>query len=260
MITRTRNVWILVGEGEGDDAEIQAKIDAAVAKATEGLFNQDAVNSMLAKDREKHQTQTQAALDEAKALRERSNLNQQEKQELDARIEEMQGKLLTAEEKASREKSKLEKLSQETITALTTDRDGWQQKYTDQTIIGSITSEAAVNKAFNPEHVVAILRPITQLVEVVGEDGEKTGELTPKVKFNDLDKDGKPITMDLTVTEAVKRMTELEQHQALFEGTGTGGFGGSGNQRPKGSEITREEAAKGTPAEYRQWKKDNNEE
>jgi len=60
------------------------------------------------------------------------------------------------------------------------------------------------------------------------DNGEPTGMLAPKVKFPDTDKDGKSVILDLTVTEAVKRMKELtDQYGNLFKGTAAGGIGGS---------------------------------
>jgi hypothetical protein len=44
-----------------------------------------------------------------------------------------------------------------------------------------------------------------------------------KVKFNDTDEKGNSVVLDLTVKEAVKRMTELEPN--LFKSKGPGGLG-----------------------------------
>ncbi len=68
----------------------------------------------------------------------------------------------------------------------------------------------------------------TRLVEDLDAEGRSTGEFIPKVKFNDTDAEGKPITLDLTAKEAVKRMKELpERFGNLFKSNLSGGLGGS---------------------------------
>ena len=91
-------------------------------------------------------------------------------------------------------------------------------------------------------------------LRAVDEDGKPTGDYEPRVAFPDKDKDNKPLTLDLTVAEAVKRMKELEKYGNLFEGGKKSGLGGTGSQT-KGSNVDISEVAKKDPAKYRELRK-----
>ena len=76
--------------------------------------------------------------------------------------------------------------------------------------------------------------------------------------FNDT-KEGKPVTLELTPAEAVKRMSEMDEYLNLFKGKGSGGIGGTnrggGN---KGAAMTAAQAAKTlSPAAFQEWRKKN---
>ncbi|KKK45456.1 hypothetical protein LCGC14_3165440, partial [marine sediment metagenome] len=110
-------------------------------------------------------------------------------------------------------------------TTLTADRDSWKKLFTNSTIERSITDAAASSNAFSPRQIVAILGRDTQLVEVLDSEGKPTGSLEPKVRFSDKDKEGKPVTLELSPDEAVKRMREMDEYLNLFRGDGAGGAG-----------------------------------
>ena len=64
-----------------------------------------------------------------------------------------------------------------------------------------------------------------QLAEVLDSEGKPTGKLEPKVRYQANDKEGKPVTLDLSPAEATKRMKEEEEYLNLFRGEGAGGAG-----------------------------------
>ena len=70
-----------------------------------------------------------------------------------------------------------------------------------------------------------------------------------KVEFSDTDKEGKPVTLDLTIAEAVKRMSEMDEYANLFKSEGTGGVGGvnRGSSKP----LDAKKIAATDPALYR---------
>ena len=73
-----------------------------------------------------------------------------------------------------------------------------------------------------------------------------------KVKITEKDKDGRTITLDLPVDEAVKKLTEKDEFANLFKGKGTGGLGGQ-NRDGKAPDI--EAIARTDPAKYRELRK-----
>jgi hypothetical protein len=73
--------------------------------------------------------------------------------------------------------------------------------------------------------IVAILGRDTQLVEVLDDEGQPTGRLAPKVKYRTKNKEGQTVTLDLSPSEAIKRMKDEDEYLNLFRGEGSGGAG-----------------------------------
>ena len=253
-------VWFAVYDGEEDPAAVaaakatadaQAAADAkAAADAAAGgaskQFSQEDINRFLADDRRKHATRLQSALDEVNAIKARAQLSDSEREELDGRIQSLQNTLATKEELAKQEQTKMEKKYKEQIDALSTDKKTWQGKYTESTIIRAITDSAVVNNAYVPEQIVAMLRTNTRLIEELDAEGRPTGQLIPRVQFADADKEGKPVTLELSVDEAVKRMKDIDKYTNLFKGDGTGGIGQTSRQKNAAGELDMAAFAKNT--------------
>ena len=136
---------------------------------------------------------------------------------------------------------------------MTSDRDSWKSRYTESKIIRAIKDASTSNKAFDSDTIVAILRPHTELIESLDDNGKSTGQFAEKVKF--LDPEGKdgPTELIVTASEAVKRMTELDKYQYLFEGRGTGGTGQNNGASGKSTDV--EKLAK-DPAAYRKARRE----
>ena len=72
------------------------------------------------------------------------------------------------------------------------------------------------------------------------------------VKFQDVDSKGRPVMVELSPSEVVKRMTEISEYQNLFKGKGTGGVGGSGSQQQQKGSLA---ALAKDPKAYREARK-----
>ncbi len=254
-------------EGEdGDAAAAQAAADAAAAaaeaKAAEEAvakggdanktFTQDQVNKMLADDRRKHKAQVDKHVTELEQLKKSKSLNDQERQNLTSKIEELQNSVLTKEQRAAKEQEKLKKDLESTTQQLTADRDAWKTRYHTSQIKQAITGEAAAHKAFDPDALIAILGPATRLVEVLDEESKPTGDFVPKTRFKDKDKEGKEVALDLSVPEVVQRMKENPRYGYLFESTAKAGLGGSSGQGGRGGEV---DPSTMSTEQYREWRK-----
>lgn len=238
------SLWLTAYEGEGegdgtggDGGEGTGDVITTTTPAAPTSFTQEHVNKLLATEKRKHQQATQKALDELEAIKKRANLTAVERAELEGRIEQMHNEFLTKEELTKKERDKVTRDYEARIAVLGKEKETWQSKYTDSTVVRSITDAAAVGNAYNPVQIVAILRPITRLVEGLNSDGEPTGELVPKVAFSDTDKDGKPVTLELSPSEAVKRMSEMDQFLNLFKGEGIGGLGSTSRAGGKAPDM-----------------------
>lgn len=207
------------GEGEGD-------------KNKNKTFTQEQVNKMLAEDRRKHKAQVDAHVAELERLKKLKGISDKDKADLQARIEELNNSVLTKEELARKNEEKIKGEHKRTVETLTTERDGWKKRYVDSTITRAITDEAVKAEAFSPSQIVALLKGSTRLAEVLdGEGNPVPDEFVAKVTLNDTDKEGKPVTLDLTVAEALKRMKDrTDEYGNLFKSGVSGGIGGSGNR------------------------------
>lgn len=213
-------------EGAGDaTTSTSGSSDNSSGGSEERTFNQEAVNKMLAADRYKHKEQLQKVMDELDAIKAKSTLSNEERSELEQRLEETRNQLLTKEEIAKKDKAKLQEQLSGRINELETELTSFKTKYESETIERNITDAAVNNDAFSPGQIVAMLRPNTRLAEVTGDDGKPTGQMIPRVSLQDVDAEGKPTTLDLTVEEAVKRMREMPNYLNLFKGDGVSGLG-----------------------------------
>lgn len=222
------------------EAEATAATAAAVEaekKKTPPTFTaeqQAHMNSVLAEERRKSKSKNDALVLQLTTEKNRVGTTASEKQALEDRIETLKNEYATKDELAQKESKKRQTAAEKRASEAETDAKKWQDLYKSDKIEGEILKAANNHKAFNPNHILRILAPDTRLVDEVGEDGTTpTGKLIPKVKLAVLDKEGKPVTLEFTVTEAVKQMTDMEEHAPLFNSGATGGLGGSGSRQVK---------------------------
>jgi len=273
-----KKVWMPVFEGDEDNTlvtELEADLgkisdqNSPEYKRTHKLLTaakvsldikagkylaQDKVNALLADDKRKHQDAHRKTLEELQVLQKKASLSSEERAELEKRIADTTKNLQTKEETAQQEREKLIKNHKKEIELVSTEKDTWKNRYTESTITTSIVSAAAAStpKAVNPEQILVILKPKTRLVEELDGEGKPTGNLIPKISFADKDGKGKPVVLDLSPNEAVKRMSQMEEHFNLFQSDGERGFGKFRAQ--KGKDVNIKDLAKDAEA-YRKARK-----
>ena len=228
----------------------KAAADKAAASKT---FTQDDVNKFLAEERRKAQKGNERTVKELETLRKTANLTTEEKEKLEIRIEDLKNEFLSKEELAKKETKKEADKTKRQLEDLVTERDRWKNLFTSSTIERELVSAAAAD-AYNPDQILKILKPDTRLTEELdAETGQPTGKLIPKVKFVGKDKDGKPVQLDLSATEAIKQMKEMQEYGNLFRSGANGGLGGNNAitlNLTKGEIPT-------DPRAYREWRKKN---
>jgi chromosome segregation ATPase len=219
-------------------------------------FTQDEVNAIMAKESRKvkdAQTKLMSQLEEAKKA---SKIGSEERASLEKQIEELQKQTMTAEERAKQNANKLQKQHKEEIDQRDAEIEKWKNLYTTSTVSNALLKAASQNKAKLPSQILQMFRHDVKLVAKLDENGKTTDEFEARLDFVDLNDDGKEVTMNLTVDEAVKRMTELPHYGNLFEGTKTGGLGSSNAQGGTGK-IDIAKIAKEDPARFRKLRKEN---
>lgn len=249
------------GDGDGKTGDGDGKTgDGKTGDGDGKTFTQEDVNTIMAREKRKTQEAQKQHAAQLEQYKKTAQLTTEERAKLEAQIDDLQSKSMTVEEKARRESEKAAKTHQAALDGLTTERDSWQNQYTNELIGNKIALASAKHKAENPEHIDGLIRSRTKVAPVLDPEGNATGRFEARVAFPDTDKENKPITLDLTVDEAVKRMTELPQHQNLFAGGKAGGLGASGGQGGKIGTIDVAKMAREDPAGYRKLRKEKPEE
>jgi hypothetical protein len=226
------------------------------AKVALNPEQQEFVNSLLAEERRKAKVSTEKVITQLETLKNQVGTTQAEKDALESRIEDLKNSQLTAEELRKKEEKKKDTKHQTELAVSKAETEKWQKLYTGSTVKRALIEAASKpeHKAHNPSHVVSLLTPDTRLVEELDEDGKPTGELVPRVRVKTV-KDGKPAVLEMTATEAVKFLSEQEEHAPLFNSGATGGLGGkpnTPNRRGSGPDDPPTD-----PAEYQAWRKQN---
>jgi len=243
------------GEGEGNgESEGKGK---GKGEGEEKTFTQEQVNTFLATEKRRTQETQRQLASELEELRKTAKLTNDEKAELSKRIEELQAQFMTKEEKARQDADRAKKEYDGKLEMTTKERDEWKTKH-EKLAIDTELMRCAANAdppAVRYEQISAILAPKTRLVEKLNDEGQSTGEYEPKVSFPDKDKEKKPIILELTIEEAVTRMTELEQYDNLFQAKKKSGLGATGSTGKSG-QIDIVKIAKEDPATYRKLRKE----
>jgi hypothetical protein len=209
-------------------ADAAASAAAAAAEGTPKVFTQEEVNKMMAADKRKHQdvlVKTEQSYKEL--LASNKSLTEKERATLEENLATVQGQLRTKEETAKMEKKQLEEQLTGKIKEHETRAHEWENRYKTETVTRSLQDAAVSADAFQSSQIVALLTPMTRLVEMIDEKTNKsTGKFRPVVDFPDVDADGNPTITVRTPDEAVKRMKDLpETYGNLFKSNVVSGIG-----------------------------------
>jgi hypothetical protein len=243
------------GNGGSDGAGAGAG-DGSGADDDKPKFSQKQLNKMLAENKKNLQQQVTSQIKELETLRKSANLSEKEKADLSKRIEDLSSSLLTKDELAAKEKEKLSSQHKMEREQLSGERDFYRTLYETTTIERDIFDEAARHDVYRESQIVELLRPKSRITEVVDSDGKPIkGRYITKIRLEDVDKEGKPTTLDLTVAEALKRMKERPNDFGNLFKSGVSGGLGDGKNRSSGKELDPSELAKTDPKRYREWRK-----
>lgn len=193
--------------------------------ATGKVFTQEQVNAMMKADKDRAKKENERLLGQLQSYAE-NGLTAENMQSLQSKIDELTNEGKSKETLAKEAQDKLSKQYTKEKEALLLDNKKWRSQYEQYRLETEIVSAAAVKKARNPKQVQAILGPISYFREELGEDKKPTGIHTPRIKMTERDKDGNEVQLDLTVTEAVERLSQTEEHANLFDSGASGGLGG----------------------------------
>ena len=192
-------------------------------------FTQDEVNAIIAKERAADKKRNEQLVQQLESLKSTSKMTSDEKLALETRIEELKTQHMTKEELAARDRKKLEEDLSGARDSAINEAKSWKTRYESSMIQRSLVDEAVRGDAFSPNQIMELLSTRSKVVEATDDKGKALGQFVVQIAFDDVDKDKKPVTLQLTPAEAVKRMKELpERFGNLFKSGVRGGLG-SGN-------------------------------
>lgn len=221
------------------------------AKDPPKTYTQEHVNKLLADDRRKHKEQVQQAVAQLEDMKKTVQMSDQQRAELEGRIENLNTSLMTAEEKTKAELGKKDKELKTLAEGLTSERDRWRSSYSQEVITNQILKSSAIHDAVSADQMLDFLAPKTRLVEVLDADGKTVKGYIPKAKIRTVNEKGEEIELDLTVEETMKRLKEdTSRYGNLFKGGVNSGIGGKGSTGGSGS-ASLEDLAKGPAETYR---------
>lgn len=249
-------------DADGGNGEIDKKVIEPPAKKTKVEFTPDQqayLNSLLAEERRKAKVSVEKTVLQLETLKNQAGTSEAEKERLAQQITDLQSTYTTEKEMTDKERAKSDKKRQEELDKHKKETDTWKNRFTNTKIRRDIVDAASIagQKADNPEHIVAYLSGNARLVEELDEEGKPTDNFVTKIKVRGKDKEGKPITLDMIATDAVKYMAEQDEHAKLFESGVSGGLGGNPNRPGKGGGMSDPNSPPTDQAAYREWRKQN---
>ena len=220
------------------DAKAAADAAAAAAAATNDPFKklnftveqQEFFNRKLAEEKRATQAAQQKTIDQLKTLQNQATTTEQQRKDLEAQIKALQQQHMSKEELAKQEQQQKEQEWQRNVAQEKANGKKWETMYHESTINRALQDAAIEAEAFSPSQIIDMLYQKTKLVEEMDSQNQPTGNLIPRVKLNEYDKDGKLIVLDLTVKEALQKMKNTpEKYGNLFKSTLAGGLGQNGS-------------------------------
>ncbi len=219
---------------------------------------QEFFNRKLADERRALQNQNNKTIDELKKLQIATGTTEQQKKELQERINELQRQYLSKEEIQKQEQERTQREFQQQLQQHKSEAEQWKNRFHETAITRALQDEAISFEAFNPNQIIDLLQTRTKLVDEKDTDGNSTGRLLPRVALVESDSEGKPVTLDLTVKEALQRMKNTpDKYGNLFKSTLAGGLGQSGSTSGAGGKGGKPNFSKMSPAEWQEYKKKN---
>lgn len=229
------------GDGTSDDASGSAASDP------DQTFTKKELEEAIKKERERLNDQNKRVIEQLKSLQQTKELSDKQREELQAKITELEESQMTKEQLRQKQLEKQKQQYTAELEKSTKEANKWRTQYEKKTIKQEI-QDACIRpdkRVINPAQVTLMLEPLSQVVEVRDEADQPTGKYETRIKLPVV-KDGKEETMSLRAHEALDYMFDTpEQYGNLFadlsaDGHGKQGGGGSSNASINLKDLTYE--------------------
>lgn len=240
------------GTGTGNDPGTGTGNNDPPVDDSDKKYTKAELDRVVEQERKRAKDATQKTIQDLENLKRSNQLSETNRTALETKIQELNDSLLSKEELARKEKERLTTEHQTKLQQVQDQSTRWETLYKESTVRREILDAAVELSAFDPEQIEFMVRPNARVVEETDQDNNPTGKFVTKVRLPSTDKDGKPVTLDVSVKEAVKAMKDTpEKYGNLFKDLGTGGIGGGQSNAPRGTlDVT-----KMSHAQYMQHRK-----
>lgn len=226
---------------EGDDGAGAG--GAGGAGGTEGgkqqdppkTFTQADIDRLIGQTRKEEQKKFEDLKTYIEQMQERLKISEADREKSQQEILEIQTAKLTEKQKLELDLQNWQKKHKNDTEKLTGEATTWRERYEQQLLDTAVAGAANTHGAFSKDQLLAMFKLYGARVKPQVVDGKETGFFETRVTFPDKDKEGKPIQVDLTIEDAVKRMTELPEYQNMFKPNQNEGTGGRNSGGSKGS-------------------------
>lgn len=221
------------------------------------MISQEVFSREIAKIRDKARGDVDTIKKQFEELQQRLHLSQQEKDNLETAFEEIRVAGMTEKQKLEHELDKVKKQLKTGTEDLTAQTALWRQRFEDQQIDVQVNAAVAAHNGVGAEHFLALFKMWGTKVKEVEVDGQAIGQYETRVTFPDLDSEGKRVVLDLTVDEAVVRMSEMKSHRHLFKHNQIDGSGLSSGSFSDSKSGEVPDFGKMNARDYEAWRKQN---
>jgi len=193
---------------------------------TPKTFTQDEVNSLLANNKRELQKKNEELATQLEALRSTAGMSAQQKEELEARIEQLRTEHLSEAQQLQRKSAEWEKKHKTDTESLSKERDSWKGRFDSTLIENGIRAGSTKHAAASDEQMVALYGHKAKVVEILDDAGQPTGMFEVRLKVKQEDpKTKKDVEVELPIVEAIGELRKRPENANLFLTDGKPGAG-----------------------------------
>lgn len=217
-------------------------------------FTQDEFNAAMAEHKRNLQKQNAELAAQLETFKTKAGLTEQERNDLQARIDQLSTEHLTEAQKLQAAIANNEKKYKTDTERLNSERDSWKSRYNTTLVETAVRAAAATHKAASADQMIGLYGHQAKVVEVLGDDGKGTGQFVVKLPLTVEDPKTKAkVQVELTMDEAFAELKKREENFNLFLDEGSGGAGLL--NRNKGGSNTTGWKPDMTPEQYMAFRK-----
>lgn len=199
-------------------------------------YTQAEVNAMMKADKDAAKKERDKLQQDLQKMKD-EGLTTENMEGLQRRIDDLASEGKTQEERTKEALANKDKEHAKQLGIKESEAKKWRIDYEKYRAESEILAAGSHFKADNPSQIYKLLKGDVIYVEKLDANNKGTQEWLPKIRM-EVTEDGVAKNLDLSPMDAVKKMTEMEEHHNLFNSGASSGLGGGNNGGSKGSGAT----------------------